>query len=211
MFPTLVLKNQFGEQSNNSIIGGSAAVWANFEVLKTNPNGIANLQGESIGNVFMNTSATPSALNPNPIAGYIQVDFSGAFDGYQSVVPSFQAPLTGTPANISSGLTVGHVYVITAVGTSTAANWQAVGLPLGITPAVGVSFTATSASAGTGTGTVDTVHTGGAGIDHIEVVGVPNGKTAILVCYFEGTITAPTNGTYIGLNFVMLNTPAPLI
>lgn len=58
--------------------------------------------------------------------------------------------------NISSSnvLTLGQTYVITSVGTTTMTQWQAVGLRSGITPAVGMIFTAIITGSGTGTGTV---------------------------------------------------------
>lgn len=125
-------------------------------------------------------------------------------------------------------MTVHVPYVITALGTSTQANWQAVGLPANITAAVGVSFFATVTGGGTGTGTVQAAATAGSGIDHIEVVGDPNlmngngvyvagpnasignngsaqGMQFILACYKNGTLTAPTNNSVIGLTFGMNN------
>lgn len=62
----------------------------------------------------------------------------------------------GTPVAIDASdalLTVGHAYVITALGTSTTADWHAVGVPSDITPAVGVTFVATATGHGTGNGT----------------------------------------------------------
>ena len=129
---------------------------------------------------------------------------------------------------------MGVAYVIVSVGTSTAANWQALGLPVGVTPAVGAVFIATSASAGTGTGVVQVMATAGAGVDHIEVVGDPNQTcnpstgNAYLVCacfskvftYNSGTpanstvtdgLAAPANNTVIGLTFNMLPNPGPRI
>lgn len=54
----------------------------------------------------------------------------------------------------ATNLIVGNRYVITAVGTTTDANWTTLGLPSGTYAAVGVSFTAAATGAGSGTGTV---------------------------------------------------------
>lgn len=63
----------------------------------------------------------------------------------------------GDEINVTAGLAVEQVYVITALGTTTAPQWQALGLPEAVTPAVGVTFTCNSAVAGMGTGTVEAV------------------------------------------------------
>ena len=64
---------------------------------------------------------------------------------------------SGTPINITTGLTVGIVYAITALGTTTTLQWQALGFPVGTTPAVGDTFVCTSATVGVGTGVVQTL------------------------------------------------------
>lgn len=173
MFPSLYLKNQFGEQSNNFIIGGSAALSAQFTVAPADVGGkgITGLVARGISDIFMHTSQTPASGNPNPANGMILVKLTDKFISLLKFGSSIASPNSGTPINISSGLAVGTLYVITAVGTSTAANWQALGLPVGITPAIGAMFVATSASAGTGTGAVQIPLAAGAGVSHLELVG----------------------------------------
>lgn len=58
--------------------------------------------------------------------------------------------------NISSAsvLIIGQPYVILSLGSTTAAQWQAIGVPAGMTPIVGLMFTASVTGSGTGTGTV---------------------------------------------------------
>ena len=151
---------------------------------------------------------------PNPGAGLIQVMLQDNYARYLSGYSGFISPLSGS--TITSGLTVGAAYVIVSLGSSTVAQWQAAGLELTITPAVGASFLATATSIAGG-GAVQAVATNGAGIDHIEVIGDPNqmnnssssvlgsggGMLFILGCYKNGTLTAPANGTVIGMNFYM--------
>jgi len=220
MFPSLIIKNQFGEQSNNFLLGGTNQLWANFIVDSANGNGlgIRSLKGNCLKNVFMFTSATPASGNPNPIAGLILVEFQSAFANYINGAYGFASPASGTPINISSGLSVGHVYIIVSVGTSTPANWQALGLPSTVTPAVGVAFIATSASAGTGTGVVEIPAVAGSAVDHIELVGDPNttckligGGYMIIKCVAGLALTAPADGSVVGLTFNMVPVPEELI
>lgn len=152
----------------------------NFVVTPTNGLGVTSLKGQGVQNVFMHTSTTPARgpngyLNPNPANGIILVqladNFSKYFGGFQGV----QGPLTGSNINIDlsdAALTVGVDYVITALGTSTAADWVAVGLPPGVTAALGVSFVAKATGAGTGTGTVKVQAV--SGISTFEQTGNPS-------------------------------------
>jgi len=194
-----------------------------FIVDHSNGNGfgIRSLKNSGrIATVFMNTSATPGTasngqLNPNPQAGIIVVTLQDNYNRYLGGYSGMSVALSGS--NISSGMTVGHAYVITSLGSSTAAQWQAAGLPAQIVPAVGASFIAAATSIAGG-GAVQAV-SGSSGIDHIEVVGDANqmnsngaaiasggvGMQLILACYSGGVLTAPADGTVIGLNFYMNN------
>jgi len=195
----------------------------NFIVDSANGNGlgIRSLKGAGVGNVFMHTSATPGSnagqLNPNPAAGYISVQFTENYNFYYFGTAGFVAPLSGTPL---TSVTAHTTYVIVSLGTTTLAQWQAAGLPVGITPAVGAAFVATATGAIGGTGAVEVQATGGAGIDHIEVIGdpnktivsqagavmgQPNGSSMQLVALKNGVVTAPADGTVIGLSFVFSN------
>ena len=156
----------------------------NFIVDSANGNGLGMRSLKSNGyvqNVFMHTSATPGAglagyVNPNPLAGYILIQFKNNFNYVLSGSNSIVSPVTSPTTAVTSGLTAGHVYVITVVGTTTAAEWASIGVPAGITPSVGVSFVATA----TGTGGS---HTGKVGlpsfstVGSIETVGDPNASS----------------------------------
>ena len=151
--------------------------------------------------------------NPNPAAGYIVVQLSDNYFRYFTGFSGFGSPVSGTPILVTTGTTAGLAYTIVSVGTTSVAQWQKLGLPVGIVPAVGVSFIATATTTATGTGAIEVPLATGAGIDHIEVVGDPNqtinnpGYTngirnkpfVTLACYKNGALTAPANGTPISL------------
>ena len=217
-YPSLVLKNQFGEESNNFVIGGSSEIWCNFIVDSTNGNGlgIRSLKGSGVANVFMHTSATPLGGNPNPASGYVLIQLSQPYAGYMGGTFGAVSPVSGTPIAVTVGTNVGWAYVITAVGTTSLSGWQSLGLPVGVVPAVGVSFVATSTTTTTGTGYIE-VPTA-SGVDHVEVIGNPNltsnvSTGALLLCQylFEGSATAPADGSVIGLTFEMIPVPGPVI
>lgn len=197
-------------------------VYLNFIVDHSNGNGLGVRSVKSNGyveSVFMNTTATPgkigNATNPNPVAGYALVTFKNNFNYYLGGFSGQIVPLTSTS---TTSLTAGHAYVITSLGTSTAANWQTAGLPLGFTPAVGQSFISLITGSITGSGTV-----GLAGIPTTQVVSVigdPNQQlnnaniatyagAKVLIQFAAATnsstttlvAAAPADGTTVGLTF----------
>lgn len=150
-----------------------------FTVTPTNGLGITSLKSNGyVRNVFMHTSTTPAAndgyTNPNPANGYALVQFTNNFNYYLNGHVQCQAPNTGSIKIDNSALTAGLAYVITTLGNSTTAQWQAIGLPAGITPAVGVSFIATAVGAGANTSTSRVSTPTTAGVLAVEVVGTPN-------------------------------------
>jgi hypothetical protein len=185
---------------------------ANFVVDSTNGNGLGlrSLKTEGITAVYMHTTATPAAGSPNPASGYIFVQFDDSYNSYIDGYSGQVAPLSGTP--ITSGLTVGVPYVIVSLGSTTTAQWQTAGFPANVTPSVGASFIAAATSVAGG-GSVEAVLV--SGIDHIEVVGDPRttltsnqpgkGGYMILKCLSAGSVTAPADGSVIGLDFQMSN------
>lgn len=87
-------------------------------------------------------------------------------DNYSSLLAfdaMFTAPVTGSDIPVdatTAGLSSGTVYQITDVGTATtAANWATLGLPIGITAAVGQIFKAATTGTGiqSGAGTVKAI------------------------------------------------------
>lgn len=174
------------------------------------PTGSAN----GIASVYMHTSATAAAGNPNPLAGYIVVNFNSNYFNYLGGFSGQVSPLSGTPL---TSTTNHHAVVIVSLGTATLAQWQAAGLPIGVVPSVGVAFIAKATGTIGGSAAVEEIATTMSGIDHIEVVGDPSttlnpqgSGTAlqgqmILACSFEGAVTAPADGTVIGLTFYLSN------
>lgn len=197
--------------------------------------GITNLKGGGVQNVFMHTSQTPGAgnsnpatpnitvTNPNPASGTIIIQLDDNYNRYLSGGHVIQSP-NGTPVAITlsaNNLTVGVAYTITTLGDATAADWLAVGVPAGVTPAVGVSFIAKDVGAGTGTtARVAPTAAAGSNIFSIEVVGNPSltlapsiasqgfGGQIILQCRNDSStdapqIATPADGTVISIQMLL--------
>lgn len=151
-----------------------------FTVTPTNGLGVTSLKSNGyVRNVFMHTSIAPASnngyTNPNPADGFAVVQFNNNFNVYAGLLSASVIGSSQTPTKIdNSALTVGQAYIITTVGNSTLAQWQAVGLPVGVTPAVGVSFIATAVGAGANTSTSRVSLPLISGVAAIEVVGDPN-------------------------------------
>ena len=195
-----------------------------FVVDSTNALGIKSLKGAGIENVFMHTTATPgfgngSFLNPNPAAGNIIVQFADNYQYLISMYDQMTPPLSGSDLAVNaSALTVGVAYVITVLGTTTAADWVALGVPAGITPAVGVAFIAAVVGTGSGSGKVQIPKSGYSAIGHIELIGNPQTTITtglgaplgqlpgpyIVLQALNGSdaLTAPADGTGISMVFL---------
>ncbi len=106
----------------------------------------------------------PNGLaNPNPLAGFVMVQFKNNFNYYLGGFSGFVSPTVSATTAITSGLTVGQAYIVTVLGTTTLAEWQSIGFPLGFTPTVGQSFIATATGTGGG-------HTGKVGLPGVSAV-----------------------------------------
>lgn len=197
----------------------------NFIVDHTNGNGlgIRSLKGPGILNVFMNTNQTPGLgnggiTNPNPAVGTILVQF---LDNYNRIISSSYALVAPVGASqiITSGLTAGTAYVITVLGDALLADWQAIGVPKGLTPAVGLSFIASSTGAGASatarvapsaaTGTV-IAQMEGVGDANLSLSPIPGqqpqaGQLIVQTRNYSNAIAAPADGSVISLNFLMSN------
>jgi len=193
----------------------------NFVVDTSNGNGlgIRNLKGPYVSQVYMHTSAPlVGSGNPNPAAGEIivklQDNYNRYYGGFSGFVGPVGASTTSSVANV--------INIITVLGTATVAQWVAVGLPIGITPAVGVAFVATSSALIGGAAQTAIALAAGAGIDHIETVGDPNltiapagapvasslngqGASLYFRCLKNTVLTAPAAGTVISLAFYLSN------
>lgn len=173
------------------------STWLTFTVTPTNGLGVTSVKSNGYANyVFMHTSTTPTAsngiTNPNPANGYAVIGLTNNFNYFLGLRGSVAAPAgnTGTTSTVAN-----TTYTITLVGTTTAAQWQAVGLPSWVTPTVGQSFVATATQAIGGTGTVGTA--GITNISSISVVGDPNQTIA-------SSNIASYGGAYLVLQFAAL-------
>jgi len=198
----------------------------NFIVDSTDADGlgIRSLKGPLVDSVLMATSAaTPAADNPNPADGTIIVRLQDNYNRLYSCYPSIISPNSGSDIKIdNSALTPGVAYTITTLGDATTAKWQAIGVPVGVTPAVGVTFIAANAGTGSNalTSRVQTSAAAGSGVATIELVGNPNvttinpapsanqgyGAEFILQCRdYAGALVAPADGSIISLAFYLSN------
>lgn len=152
-------------------------------VAATNGLGITSLKSNGwVNNVFMHTSTTPAAnngmTNPNPANGFALIQLMQNFNYYISSLAGFVSPASGSDVKIdNSAMTAGQPYIITTLGNATLAKWQAIGVPPGVTPAVGVSFVALTNGGAGNTLTSRVQVPSVSGISSIEVVGNPNVST----------------------------------
>lgn len=153
--------------------------------------------------------------SPNPAAGYAWVQFKNNFFKYIGGFTGFVSP------PVISGLTsvtAGSVYQIATLGSTTLAQWLAVGVPPGLTPSANMSFIAYKTGSIGGSGTVYAPSV--SGITSVEVIGDPNQSIAnasiaanagawVLVQFLGATNsstttlipTAPANNSVVGMSF----------
>lgn len=168
--------------------------WTSFTVTPTNGLGVTSVKSNGYANyVFMHTSTTPTTsngiTNPNPPNGYAVIGLKNNFNSFLGLrwevdAPATNASTTATTANV--------VYTITALGTATAAQWQAKGLPAWLTPTVGQSFVATASGTIGGSAMVGTA--GVPNVNYVSVVGDPNQTIA-------SSNVAQYGGAYLVLQF----------
>lgn len=197
-----------------------------IDVANGNGLGVRSVKGPGIAQVFGHTTASAATFNTvtnNMPAGYFQIFLQDNYNKYFGGFDGFVTPVSGTPILVTAGLSVGTVYVIVSPGTTTLAGWQALGLPLGIAPVAGATFSAITAVAGSGTGAVEVAAVNGAGVAYVEAVGDPNTTIApvglhicnpyIIVRTMAATsagvttpiATQPADGSVMGLAFYMSN------
>lgn len=180
----------------------------NFIVDSSNGNGLGVRSVKSNGyvrNVYMHSSA-PLAGNPNPAVGYALIQLQGNFNRYIGGFSGVQAPLGSTG---TTSLTAGNPYVITSLGSTTLAQWQAAGLPQGFVPAVGSAFIAIATASIGGSGTVGIP--AASSVLSIQVIGDPNQEIAnsnssanggmnLLVSFIGSSgLVTPSNNSVVGM------------
>jgi hypothetical protein len=170
---------------------------------------------DGFGNLYT-VSATISSATLLKTTG---VQPPGAASGVLTFVSGSGASSPLSYSSAVAGLATGFTFALT-VSDSNDQDWHAVGVPHGVTPAVGVSFVAIATGAGGSTGLV--IASGVSGIADFEVIGNPNlslaphvsGPSAnvggwILVQMLAATSssvttpvpTAPANGSTCGMCF----------
>ncbi len=189
----------------------------NFIVDDTAASGISDLKGPCVAEVLMHSDhATPSmTLQDGSILIRLEDNYNGVYNVVQA---SIVLAASGSDVKIdNSAMTAGVPYRITIVGDATQAKWEAIGLPEGVTPAVGVSFiAATNGGAGnTLTSRVQAAITTST-VAAIQLAADPNltseseeaayGAYIIMQCRdFAGALVAPANGTKISIQMYMSN------
>lgn len=181
------------------------SVFLSFIVSAESGVGVTSLKSNGyVEYVFMHTTTTPSStngfLNPNPSSGFAVIKLKNNFNVFLGIKSDITAPATTTTA---TSTVTGSPYVITALGTATAAQWSAAGLTAGFTAAVGQTFVAIQTATIGGSATVGTP--GVSNVGAISVVGDPQAELAnaniasnagayLLVQFedFAGAAVAPT-------------------
>jgi hypothetical protein len=129
----------------------------------------------AIGNTGLATAGIASVqaygtASNTPEAGYLKVVLADPY--YKLFGANFKLVSPNSGSTAINALTANKVYVIATLGTSTTANWVTAGLPVGVTPAVGVSFQASGSTASLGTGTCSVP--GASGCYTAEIIGTAN-------------------------------------
>jgi hypothetical protein len=165
------------------------------------------------------TSSTTGSItyqavgSPNPAAGIIAVQLGDNYMRYYGGFSGFSGPT----ATLSTSTVANVINVIAVLGTATYAQWIAVGMPPGETPAVGLAFIANQSAVIGGSAETILAAATGSLIDHIETVGDPNlginpipvggspnvGGWLFFRCYSETALTAPAAGSAIALSFYL--------
>jgi hypothetical protein len=154
--------------------------------------------------------------NPDPAAGTIVLQLQDSFNRCFNHAAVRANILSGSDVKIDdSAMTAGVAYTISVLGDATAAKWRAIGVPAGVTPAVGVSFIAAN-NGGAGDALTSRVQASATTSNclSIEMVGSvqqpnqinPNiaaqgfGAQLIFQCRsHDGALAAPPNGSQIML------------
>lgn len=194
----------------------------NFIVAAANSGarGISSLKGPGVQAVYMNSSAaTPAKAIA---AGTILVQLQDNYNKLFSVRCSIQSPSSGSDVKIdNSAMTAGVAYTITTLGNATAAKWLAIGVPAGVTPAVGVSFIAltnggagnaltsrvqAAATAGSGVASIELVPSGDADLAPSRLAQPSFGAQLIFQCRdYAGALVAPAAGSKIMIEMYLSN------
>ncbi len=162
--------------------GNKYVVWFSVAGVGSAPAGVSGIMVQqsipasetaaNIGTALVTTLAALPAAQPGNISAPAGVfSFTAAGTTTVTVTNTADVPFPGGPADGVSPLNTGFTFAVTKDQTNLQ-NWQAIGLPKGVLPAVGVSFIATAtgySSRGGSTGLVQLALV--SGISSIEVLG----------------------------------------
>ncbi len=148
---------------------------ASFTVDSTTDSGIKDLVGGAgIKNIYMPSSGDTPYFNQ---AGILIVQMEDNYSRFISVNAQAQPKNDGSTiaVNDEDNWNSGELYVIKTLGDLTAEQWHTLGVPAGITPAVGVSFLARSdVFVGATTSEVTDIYAQTSKIAYLEILGDPN-------------------------------------
>lgn len=138
---------------------------------------------EADGGFTVGATGAVSATTGNLISsitrlgvGTYRITLLQPFNHFYDFSASFVAPVTGSALavdSVSAALSVGVAYQITTLGDATAAQWLALGVPSGITPALGVTFVALATGNGAA-GSARVKALANSTIVSVELVGNPD-------------------------------------
>lgn len=207
--------------------GNTFIIWFSVSGVGTPPAGVSGTlvqqtitSGTTAANVGAALVLTIENLPSAP--GSATMSFTATGTTTVTATSTKNAPLAGAPTD--GAIATGFTFALTKYN-SNLENWQAVGLPKGVLPAVGASFVATATGQSTGGGSTGTVLAlGVSGITSIEVLGDPNQTLGpipmggspnvggyILVQFLGATSsstttltpTAPAANTVVGMSFYL--------
>lgn len=212
--------------------GQTFTLWLQVGGVGTAPSGTGGIvvpvsvaTNATAGNITTALSTVITAL-PSPVAGVFSFTASGGGTATLTITSTATLPLAGPP---QAGVIAGTAWTFaTTVSNTNLTNWQTVGVPKGVTPAVGVSFVAIASGQSSGGGSTGLVVASGvSGIISIETIGDPNQSIApvpqfgsahtgswILVQFLAPTVsgsaydtpmipTAPANNTVISMTLYL--------
>lgn len=196
--------------------GNTFIIWFSVSGIGSAPTGVSGtlvqqsiLSGATAAQIGAALVLTIENL-PSGITGVSSFTASGSTT--VTVTSTAARPLAGPPMD-SAAAPTGFTFTLTEY-TTNLQDWQHVGVPAGVTPAVGVAFIATSAGYSTGGGSSGLVEAiGVSGITSIELIGDPNlslapipmggspntGGFLLIQFLASGTPTAPAANTTVGV------------
>lgn len=202
--------------------GNKYVVWFSVSGVGSAPVGVGGTlvqqsitTGDSaatIGAALAVTLAALPAAQPGNISAPAGVfSFTAAGTTTVTVTNTADTPFPGGPADGVTPLTTGFTFAVTKDQTNLQ-NWQAIGLPRGINPAIGVSFIATATGYSTRGGSTGTVQLAlVSGISATEVIGsaslslnpIPMGGSSnvggwIMIKFLAPSVTSVLTGAALG-------------